>query len=89
MSMKLAIVVLLSATVGFMITLISGFFMTPFLRMGVDVVHRGMPLPWSIQVIPRSANVLWVSFVEDVAFWILIALAISALVQHFSTRKKL
>jgi len=80
-------VVLPSVMVGLMITWVSGFFMTPLLRMGVDVVHRGMPVPWSIQVIPREGSVLWFSFVEDLAFWILIGFALSLLILHISTRR--
>jgi hypothetical protein len=84
---KFVILVPLSVVVGFMITWVSGFFMTPFVRMGVDVVHRGMLIPWSIQVIPRESTVLWSSFIVDLAFWILIALAVSFIVLYTSTRR--
>lgn len=68
---------LLSVVIGIAVTSISGLFKTPFTRIGVDVVQRWMPLPWIIQVIPRTGQIMWIRFLADFVFWTLTLLAAS------------
>jgi len=77
---------IVSVTVGVAIALVSGLFRTALSRIGVDVVLRGTPLPWIIQVIPRPYHILWANLAPDVAFWVAIASLASVFVMHV-TRK--
>jgi len=61
-----------SIVIGVVITLASGLFRTPFERVGVDVVRSGLPLVWSMRVIPRPTSVIWSNFLVDIGFWVLI-----------------
>lgn len=72
MNEKSLATVLASVVFGVVMTLISGLFRTPLERMGVDVVRSGLPLVWSMRVIPRPIYVVWDSFLVDVVFWTLI-----------------
>jgi hypothetical protein len=75
--------VLVSIGVGVIITLITGLFRTLGTRMGVDVAMRGTPIPWEMQVFPMPARVVWVGFLADLAFWIIISLVASALILYY------
>jgi len=77
-----------SAVVGTGVTAISGLFMTPFTRMGVDVVQKGAPFPWVIRVIPIGDRILWDMFVADLAIWVFIALVVSMIAILASARKR-
>ena len=88
MNSQFAIAVVTSAVVGAVVTAISGFFMTPFTRMGVDVVQKGAPFPWVIRVIPMGDHILWDMFVADLAFWVFIALVVSVFAILVSARKR-
>lgn len=68
---------LLSVVIGIAMTSISGLFKTPFTRIGVDVVQRGMRMPWIIQVIPRTGQIMWIRFLADFVFWTFTYLASS------------
>lgn len=87
MKSKFAIAVVASAAVGVVVTVISGLFMTPFTRMGIDVVRKGAPFPWVIRVIPMGDHILWDMFVADLAVWVFIALVVSMVAIHVSARK--
>jgi hypothetical protein len=56
-------------------------------RMGIDVIMRGVPLPWMMQVIPMAGHVLWNGFITDLVFWVAIVFAVLTVILHFSTRK--
>ena len=86
MKSKFAIGVLTSAVVGAFVTAISGLFMTPFTRIGVDVVQKGAPFPWVIRVIPMGDHILWDMFLADLRIWFFIAL-VSMVAIHASARK--
>lgn len=85
---KFAIGMVTSAIVGAVVTAISGLFMTPFTRMGVDVVQKGAPFPWVIRVIPMGDHILWDMFMADLAIWVLIALVVSMFAIHATARKR-
>ena len=60
-----------SALVGLTITIVSVFIQTPMTHLGIDVVYWGLPLPWSMRVIPtRIHSIDPFNFVSDVVFWI-------------------
>jgi len=80
---KWLVTLLGSVVVGVIATLISGFFLAPLSRMGVDVVLRGAPLAWMIQVIPRAGSLLWVQFIADALFWVAISFAVLAVLMHY------
>ena len=64
----------LSIVAGIVITIGTGLFRSPLVRMGVDVVYSGMPMAWEIRVIPRAGEIVWTNFIADAAFWVLIVL---------------
>jgi hypothetical protein len=75
-----------SVALGCIITLLSGSFKTPWIPIGVDVVYKGMPLPWIIQVIPRPGAVLWDGLAVDLAFWILTISIILMVAANFTKK---
>ena len=83
---KILLTVIASVVVGTAITAISGLFMTPLTRIGVDVVQKGMPFPWSIRVIPIGDFIIWNMFLADVAVWVFVALAISMITIYVASR---
>ena len=79
--------VLASVVVGLVIAFISGIFRAPLSRMSVDVILRGAPLPWIIQVIPRAGHILWVQLAADTIFWVVISFAaLTIIVYPFGTK---
>ena len=78
---------LVSAAFALAIVMISSLFNTPLFRMGIDVVRRGAPLPWIIQVILRAGQVIWSGFITDVVFWIVVIFAALTSVTHLYARK--
>ena len=89
MSLKERIVqgFLVSVVVGLAITLLSWSFRPPLSRMGVDVVMRGVPLPWMMQVIPMTGHILWSGFLADLVFWAAIIFGVLMAMLHFGTGK--
>jgi hypothetical protein len=55
--------------------------------MGVDVVMRGVPLPWMMQVIPMTGHILWSGFLADLLFWAAVILGVLMAMLHFGTGK--
>jgi hypothetical protein len=53
--------------------------------MGVDVVMRGVPLPWMMQVIPMAGHILWSGFLADLVFWAAVIFGILMVMLHFLT----
>ena len=86
MKSKILLTVIASVVVATAITAISGLFMTPLTRIGVDVVQKGMPFPWSIRVIPIGDFIIWNMFLADVAVWVFVALAISMITIYVAGR---
>ena len=82
MRSKLAVSSVISLVAGASITWISGLFRDPLMRMGIDVVQRGMPLPWSFQVIPQPmSHILWDALLTDIVFWtVVVFLALTGLI---------
>lgn len=75
MKTRLVLSVMISLVAGVSITSISGFFKDPLTRMDIDVVQRGIPLPWSFQVIPQQvSHILWDALLTDIIFWTGIAI---------------
>jgi hypothetical protein len=74
---------LVSLMVGLAITLLSWSFRPPLSRMGVDVVMRGVPLPWMMQVIPMTGHILWSGFLADLVFWAAAIFGILMVILHF------
>lgn len=78
----------LSVILGVVVALASGLFLTPQPHIGIDVVLRGFPFPWRLQVIPMPMqNILWDGLVEDIVFWIIIALAISSAATYLVSKR--
>ncbi len=84
MNAKPVVVVFLSMLVGLAITWVSELFST----YSIDVVYRGIPWPWIIQVIPRAGHILWTNFIADAVFWILITFVISTLLMYLLTKSQ-
>ena len=78
---------LASVVVGLAITLLSWSFRPPLSRMGVDVVMRGVPLPWMMQVIPMTGHILWSGFLADLVFWAAVIFGILMVILHLGTAK--
>jgi len=57
---------------GIIITWVSGFFRTPW-WMEIDVVRKGAPFPWIMQVLPRPSTVIWSGMIEDAVFWAMVS----------------
>lgn len=87
MGEKILDAVLGSMVAGLAVTVISGLFRPLFSRIDIDMVRRGLPIPWLIQVVPRSAHILWPVFIMDLAFWILVALLVSVAVLYLGRTK--
>jgi hypothetical protein len=78
---------LASVVVGVMVTLISGFIQTPMGHLGVDVVYWGVPLAWTMQVIPTQfQSIDWFNFIADLAFWVIIAAIASTSLMYLGRR---
>jgi len=68
-----------SVVLGVVVALVSGLFLTPQPHIGIDVVMRGFPVPWRLQVIPMpEQHILWDGLVEDIGSWVVVALVISS-----------
>ena len=78
---------LASLVVGLTITLLSWSFRPPLSRMGVDVVMRGVPLPWMMQVIPMTGHILWSGFLADLVFWAAVIFGVLMVMLHFGIAK--
>ncbi len=74
-----------SVVVGVAITLLSWLFRPPLSRMGIDVVTRGVPLPWMMQVIPMTSHILWSGFFADLVFWATIIFGVLMAMLRFGT----
>lgn len=87
MSLKVRMVrsPLVSVVVGVAITLLSWLFRPPLSRMDVDVVTRGVPLPWMIQVIAMTGHIFWSGFFADLVFWAAIIFGVVMAMLHFGT----
>jgi hypothetical protein len=89
MNTKLALSLLVSVVVGVAITLISGLIQTPMAHLGVDVVYWGMPLPWTMRVIPTQfQSIDWLNLIADLAFWVIIASIVSTSLMYLATKRK-
>jgi hypothetical protein len=78
----------LSVVLGVVVALVSGLFLTPQPHIGIDVVLRGLPFPWRLQVIPMPMqSVLWDGLLYDIVFWVVIALAISAAATYLASKR--
>ncbi len=86
MNRRMMAYLVVSVVLGVTIALLSGLFRTALSPLGVDVVLRGTPLPWIIQVIPRPGRILWENLLADVAFWIVIA-SLASLFIMYTARK--
>jgi hypothetical protein len=87
--MKLRIILSLVASVfvGIAITLVSGAFQTPMGQLGIDVVYRGLPLFWTMQVIPtRIQSIDWINLAVDAVFWVIITSIIVTSAVYFKTK---
>ncbi|MGA2783117.1 MAG: hypothetical protein ABSF09_00260 [Candidatus Bathyarchaeia archaeon] len=73
MNKKVLLCVTISIAMSVAITLVSGLYLTP-ISHGIDVIYRGIPIPWIMTVIPRPSSIIWLAFVEDIMFWILITI---------------
>jgi hypothetical protein len=79
---------LASVVLGIAITLISGLIQTPMGHLGVDVIYWGIPLPWTMRVIPTHfQSTDWVNFLADSAFWVIIVSIVSAGLMYLETRR--
>jgi hypothetical protein len=88
MSTRILLSMIASVVVGIAITLISSFFQPPMVHLGIDVVYWGLPLPWTMQVIPtRFYSLAWVNLIIDLIFWTLIAFVASTSLIFVGTRK--
>src|SRR5208282_426409 len=77
-----------SVVVGSAITLLSKFIQTPRPQLGVDVVYWGIPLSWTMWVIPtRFQSIDWFNFFADFLFWVIIILIVSTSAMRFGIRK--
>ena len=75
-----------SVVLGVVVALVSGLFLTPQPHIGIDVVMRGFPVPWRLQVIPMpEQHILWDGLVEDIGFWVVIALVISSVATYLAS----
>ena len=61
---------LASVLAGLTIAIISVFIQTPMTHLGIDVVYWGLPLPWSMRVIPtRIQSIDPFNLASDIVFW--------------------
>jgi len=75
-----------SVVLGVVVALVSGLFLTPQPHIGIDVVMRGFPVPWRLQVIPMpEQHILWDGLVEDIGFWVVIVLVISSVATYLAS----
>ena len=71
---KMLLSLLASVFVGVVITLLSGLIQTPMGHLGVDVIYWGVPLSWTMRVIPtRFQSIDWLNLAADCIFWIIVA----------------
>jgi hypothetical protein len=81
---------LASVLVGVVITVISGFVQTPMAHLGVDVVYWGIPLSWSMRVIPtRFQSIDWLNLAADLIFWIAMTSGVSLSVLYQAKKGKI
>jgi hypothetical protein len=81
MKRRILLIILASVVVGIVITLISGLVQTPMAQLGVDVVYWGIPLPWTMRVIPTHfQSIDWFNFLADSVFWVAVSLVAAGLV---------
>ena len=75
-----------SVVLGVVVALVSGLFLTPQPHIGIDVVMRGFPVSWRLQVIPMpEQHILWDGLFEDIGFWVVIALVISSVATYLAS----
>jgi hypothetical protein len=88
MNARILLGLVASVAVGAAITLISGLIQTPMGHLGVDVVYWGIPLPWTMRVIPtRFQSIDWLNLIADLVFWVIIASVISTTLVYLGTRR--
>lgn len=81
---------LASVVVGVAVTLISGLVQTPMAQLGIDVVYWGLPLPWTMRVIPtRFQSVDWLNLAADAVFWVIIASILAMSLAYLGTRRNM
>ena len=77
---------MVSVLVGGAVTLISGYIHTPMDHLGVDVVYWGLPLSWTMRVIPTHfQSIDWFNLMVDLVFWIILAGSMAATAIYFGT----
>ena len=79
---------LVSTVIGAAITLISGHIQTPTPQLGIDVVYWGIPLSWTMRVIPtRFQSIDWINLTLDLLIWTSILFIASTGANLFIIRK--
>ena len=87
MKTRLLFSLLASVLVGVAITLISGLIQTPMGHLGVDVIYWGLPLSWTMRVIPtRFQSIDWLNLAADCVFWIIVASILSISLLYIRTK---
>ena len=58
-------------------------------QLGIDVVYRGLPLSWTMQVIPtRIQSIDWINLAVDAVFWVIITSIIVTSAVYLKTKGK-
>ena len=84
---RIQLTLFVSVVIGTVITLISRLIQTPMSHLGIDVMYWGIPLPWTIRVIPTHfQSIVWSNLIADLVFWVIIASVISTSVMYLGTR---
>jgi hypothetical protein len=88
---KILVGLVASVLVGAAVTVISGFIQTPpMAHLGVDVVYWGLPLSWTMRVIPtRFQSIDWFNLVADLVFWVMLASIVSTTVIYLKTKRNI
>ena len=90
MNTRILLSLLASVVFGIAITLISGLIQTPMAHLGVDVVYWGIPLPWTMRVVPtRFQSIDWLSLIADLLFWVIISSIISRSLMYLGTKRNI
>jgi len=78
---------IVSIALGLAVTVVTGLFRTLGTGMGVDFITRGTPFAWNTQVFPEPEHIIWLGFLTDLAFWILVFLAVSLAILTYLNRR--
>lgn len=88
MNSRILLGLLVSVVVGVVITLISGLIQTPMGHLGIDVVYWGIPLPWTMRVIPTQfQSIDWFNLAADLVFWVVITSVVATSLIYLGTRR--